>query len=214
MSVNSSTISTQKNYPPQVSDDISYPSTVEDYMPEGIIHFLLSVNLASTLLAYFSNRKDVKIFGNLMIYYVEGNPKKFISPDIMICFGLENAPTQVYKLWEEKVVPGVIIEIASPTTWKEDLYRKYDLYERLGVKEYYIFDVERGFMPQPLFAFHLKNGVFETIKIEQNRVFSPALGLELVDTGETLRLFNPKTNEILMTTEEMAAELERLKQQK
>ncbi|MBA2494912.1 MAG: hypothetical protein H0V31_09495 [Acidobacteria bacterium] len=52
----------------------------------------------------------------------------------------------------------------------------------------------------------------ELIKVEvkDKRVLSESLGLELVDTGETLRLFNPATNEFLMTTEEMAQKLAEL----
>lgn len=213
MSIDTSTVTTQKAYQPQISGDakIYYPSNVENYMPEGIIHFLLNVNIASTLWTYFANRTDVKVFGDLMLYYIEGNPKKFVSPDIMVCFGLEESPTQVYKLWEEKIVPSVIIEIASETTWKDDLYRKYDLYEVLGVKEYYIYDVEHKFMPQPLFAFSLKNGEYESVTVEDGRVFSKALNLQLVNTGETLRFFNPETSEFLMTMKEIKAENERLK---
>lgn len=52
------------------------------------------------------------------------------------------------------------------------------------------------------------------ISIENKRILSELLGLELVDTGETLRVFNPKTQEFLMTTEEMSAELARLKAEK
>ena len=211
MNTETSTITTQNIYPPIIADEkIYYPSTVENYMPEGIVHFLLNVQIALTLITHFADRKNVKVFGDLMLYYNQGNPKKFISPDIMVCFDLEKAPTKVYKLWEEKVVPSVVIEVASESTWKDDLYRKYDLYEQLGVKEYYIYDVERSHMPQPLFAFYLRNGKFETVQIKDSRGFSESLNLELVDTGETLRLFNPQTNEFLMTMEEMAKKLAQL----
>ena len=140
MSVNTSTIETRKNYPSAVSADaeIYYPDTDETIMPEGIQHFLLSVHLASTLLAFFASRSDAKVFGNVMLYYEEGKPKKFVSPDLMVCFGLKEFPKRVYKLWEEKVVPSVVIEFASNTTWLNDVSTKLALYQKLGVKEYYI----------------------------------------------------------------------------
>lgn len=213
MSVNVSTINQQGNFPPQGfgKENIFYPETDESIMPEGILHFLLSVHLTSTLLAHFSNRSDVKVFGNCMLYYEEGNPRKVISPDLMICFGLENAPTRVYKLWEEKIVPSVVVELASDTTWLNDISTKLALYQKLGVKEYYIFDVEYNNLPQSLLAYHLVEDELKQIEITDNKIFSDSLGLELVDTGETLRLFNPQINEFLMTSEEMQIENERLK---
>lgn len=182
-------------------------------MPEGITHFLLSVNLTSMLLAFFANRRDAKVFGNVMMYYEEGNIKKVVSPDLMACFGLEKMPTRVYKIWEEKIVPSVVVEFASEATWFNDVSTKLAIYQRLGVKEYYVYDVEYAHLPAPLMAYRLDNGVLEEIEISNKRILSEFLNLELVDTGETLRLFNPETGEFLMTSEEMAAELARLKAQ-
>jgi Uma2 family endonuclease len=216
MSIDVSTISTRKNYPPPVleGEDVFYPETDETIMPEGIQHFLLSVRLVSTLLTFFTKREDVKIFGNCMLYYEEGNPQKVVSPDLMVCFGLQKSPTRVYKLWEEKIVPSVVIELASETTWLNDVSTKLALYQKLGVKEYYIYDIEHANLPESLLAYRLVDDELKQIEVENKRVLSESLGLELVDTGETLRFFNRQTNEFLMTMEEMAAELERLKQQK
>lgn len=212
MSVNVLTISTPKKRPPKISDErFLYPEINESIMPEGILHFLLSVNLTSTLLAFFVNRQDAKVFGNCMLYYEEGNPKKVVSPDLMICFGLDKTPPRVYKLWEEKVVPSVVIELASETTWLNDVSTKLALYQKLGVQEYYIFDVEYNNLPDALLAYRLIEDELVQIEIKEKRILSESLDLKLVDTGETLRFFNPKTNEFLMTTEEMAAELARLK---
>lgn len=213
MSVNTSTVTTQKKLPLQVSEDeeIYYPDTDESIMPEGILHFLLSVHLTSMLLAFFANRKDVKVFGNCMMYYEEGNPRKVISPDLMVCFGLEKMPTRVYKLWETKVVPSVVIEFASDTTWLNDVSTKLAIYQKLGVKEYYIYDVEYAHLPSALMAYHLDDGILTEIEVGDRRILSESIGLELVDTGETLRFFNPETKEFLLTAEEMLAENEKLK---
>lgn len=215
MSVNTSTITNQKPYPPRVSDDeeVYYPDTDESIMPEGIQHFLLSVHLTSTLLAFFASRENVKVFGNCMLYYEEGNPRKVISPDLIICFGLEKTPTRVYKLWETKVVPSVVIEFASETTWLKDVSTKLALYQKLGVEEYYIYDVEYAHLPSPLAAYRLDNGVLTEIEVRGKRILSEAVGLELVDTGETLRLFNPETQEFLMTMKEMAQKIAELEKQ-
>lgn len=214
MSVNVSTISNPKNYPSQMSgEDIHYPSTDPNAMPETDIHFKLIANLVLILETFLQNRSDANVFGDLMFYYKVGSPKHFVAPDIMVCFGIDKNPRRVYKLWEE-TTPSVIIEIASAATWGDDLEKKFELYEFLDVSEYYVFDPTYEYMPTPFVAYRLINKEFINVEIKNGRVFSEALGLELVNTGKTLRLFNPLTNEFLMTMEEMAAELEKLKQQK
>ena len=213
MSVNVSTINQPQNFPPPIAEDagIFYPDDDESIMPEGILHFLLSVRLTSMLLAYFANREDAKVFGNCMLYYEKGNRQKFISPDLMVCFGLKESPTSVYKLWETKVVPSVVIEFASDTTWLNDVSSKLAIYQKLGVKEYYVYEVDSTHFPLALMAYRLEEGVLTEIEISNKRILSEILGLELVDTGETLRFFSPKTNKFLMTMEEMQAENEKLK---
>jgi hypothetical protein len=81
------------------------------------------------------------------------------------------------------------------------------------VKEYYVYDVEYKHLPAPLMAYRLDNGVLTEIEVGNKRILSVSLGLELVDTGETLRFFNPETNEFLMTAEEMAQKLTELEKQ-
>lgn len=215
MSVNVSTINQPQNFPPQIAEDedIFYPDTDESIMPEGILHFLLSVNLTSMLLAHFANREDVKVFGNLMLYYKQGLPKKFISPDLMVCFGLKDAPTTVYKLWQTKVVPSVVIEFASETTWLNDVSSKLAIYQKLGVQEYYVYEVDSNHFPLALMAYRLEEGFLTEIEISNKRIFSEILGLELIDTDETLRFFNPETREFLMTNEELT-EKDRVAQDK
>jgi Uma2 family endonuclease len=208
--------------------EIYYPETNENIMPENDFHFTVIANLVILLRQFLLNNKNSYVFGDLMFYYEEGNPRKFVAPDVMVSLGLPEMPTRVYKLWTEKVVPSVIIEIASESTWDKDLTSKLAIYQRLGVGEYYIFDVEYRCLRRPLMAFRLVDFVYEEVDVENNRVFSPSLNLELVDTGETLRLFNPETNKFLMTQEELSlkqqelekemselrAEIERLKQTK
>lgn len=205
-------IKTHEDYPPHLLQDgeIYYPSIDLDAVPETDIHFKLIANLVLTLENFLGNRADTNVFSNVMFYYKRGSPKHSVSPDIAVCIGMNADPQRIYKLWEE-TVPSVILEIASGSSWQTDLYKKFELYEFLDVGEYYIFDPTYEFMPTPFFAFQLINKELVNRKIENGRVFSKSLGLEFVDTGETLRLFNPETNEFLMTMEEIQAENEKLK---
>ena len=132
-----------------------------------------------------------------MVYYEKRNPQKWLAPDVFVCFGVENKLRRVFKTWNEGVFPQVIFEIASETTFENDLGGKRLDYARLGVEEYYLLDPERDYLPSPLMAFRRDTGKLLSVNVENNRVFSPLLNLEIVDTGKSFRLFNPQTKEFL-----------------
>jgi Uma2 family endonuclease len=199
--------------------EIYYPESDGEPMAETDIHRNLINALIKCLELFFAERKDVYVTGNIMFYYVEGNPAEFISPDVMVCFGIPKGNRTSYKTWEEsEVMPSVVIEISSRSTWKKDRIEKRALYESLGVKEYYIFNPQYLKSLPAFLAFRLNGARLESVEIENGRIKSDVLGLELVDTGETLRLFNRNTNEFLKDFEELAEqisidslEIERLK---
>lgn len=205
--------------PPARRDDIFYPESDGEPMAETDAHANLLIYLKLALEQFFAEREDVYVTGNIMFYYVEGEPKEVISPDVMVCFGVPKRERTSYKTWEENdVAPSVVIELSSRGTWRKDLVEKRSLYAMLGVKEYFIFNPLDLKSESRFVALHLKNGDYEAVEINGGRTRSEVLGLDLVVAGKTLRLFNPQTDEFLKTTEELAeenaalkSEIERLK---
>lgn len=193
--------------------EIYYPESDGKPMAETDVHRTQMNYLIETLKLYFDERKDVYISGNIMFYYEEGNPHKVFSPDVMVCFGISPEDRRIYKLWEEEQFPQVVFEISSRSTWGEDLNKKWFLYQKFGVKEYYIFDPEYDYLPEPLVAYRLKKGELKQVKVKNGRVFSEELGLEIVDTGSGLRLYNPQTEEFLKTLAEAAEEIRHLREE-
>ena len=193
--------------------EIFYPETDGKPMAETDIHREQMNYLVEVLKIYFQSRKDVYISGNIMFYYEENNPGKTFSPDVMVCFGVLDGARRVYKLWEENQFPQVIFEISSRKTWGDDLNKKWMLYQQLGVKEYYIFDPEYDYLPEPLVAYRLKKGELKQVTVKNHKIFSEELGLEIVDTGAGLRLFNPQTKEFLHNLSEAEAEIDRLREE-
>ena len=179
-----------------------YPESDGNPMAETDVHRSLLTTLVFTLETYFQNQPDVYVSGNLLVYYVEGNPAKCCAPDVFIVRGVPKGERRIYKLWEESVVPQIVIELTSRKTWKEDLQTKWRLYEELGVQEYFIFDPEYDYLDDPLVGYKLENGKYVELEIKNGRVKSEVLGLDLVDTGETLRLFDPQTDSFLPTPQE------------
>ncbi len=183
--------------------ELQYPESDGKPLAETDIHRQLIIDLIFALENFFRNAPDVYVSGNLLLYYEEGNPKKNLSPDVFVARGVGKSPRRVYKLWEEGHPPEVVIEVSSRATWGEDLQKKWMLYAQMGVKEYFIFDPEYDYLATPLLAYRLEEGQFVPLEVKDGRVRSQVLGLELVDTGETLRLLEPQTGQFLLTPREV-----------
>ena len=84
------------------------------------------------------------------IYYEEGNPRVSIAPDVFVVFGVEDRQRPNYKLWEEGQAPAFVLEVASPSTWRDDLGPKRSVYARLGVREYWQYDPTGEHLPARL----------------------------------------------------------------
>jgi Uma2 family endonuclease len=199
---------------PRRNEEIYYPESDGKPMAETDIHAKLLMYLISSLRIFFTDRKNVYVTGNIMFYYEEGSLHDVVSPDVMVCFGVPKGDRTSYKSWEENdVMPSVVIELASRSTWHKDRTEKRELYEMLGVKEYYIFNPQYPKTLPAFMAFNLEDGELKKITVENNRVYSDLLELELVDTGETLRLFNPQTQEFLKNSAELTLEVSQVNQE-
>lgn len=183
-----------------------YPESDGKPMAETDLHCQVIIDLREALKSFFAHQPDVYVSGNLFIYYEEDNPRKNVAPDVFVVRGVGKRHGEqmrrVYKLWEEGAAPCAVIEVTSSGTKNEDLQRKKALYAQLGVKEYFIFDPEYRYLKPPLRAYRLSGNQYVELAITTRRVYSEELGLELVNTGETLRLYDPAKGKFLPTPEE------------
>lgn len=186
-----------------------YPASDGKPLAETDVHAELFIDLRTALQNHFRDQPDVYVSGNLLIYYVQGNPKKNVAPDVFVVRGVEKRQRRIYQLWEEGVAPQVVIELTSRRTWREDLQEKWRLYEELGVQEYFIFDPEYDYLDEALAGYRLQEGRYAALAAPERRLHSEVLGLDLVDTGVTLRLFDPVNEKFLPDARELAAELAR-----
>ncbi len=204
---------------PAYIEKLFYPESDGKPMAETDVHAKLMINLWFALDNFFRNDPQVYVSRNLLIYYVKGDPKKNIAPDVFVVRGAPKGDRRVYYLWEEGVAPQFVIEISSQYTWKEDVFRKFHVYEKLGVQEYFIFDPTSDYIKDsPLIGFRLEDGHYTEMELKDDRLHSDVVGLDLVNIGGTLRLFNPGAGKFLLTPDEEAearmraeAEVERLR---
>src|SRR5438045_3420281 len=130
--------------PPLDEEDL-YPSSDGEPMGETDFHVEATLHCISALQLYFADSPQVYVAGDNFIYFQEGDPKKVISPDCYVVFGVEKKLRKTYMTWKEGgVLPSVVIEITSRKTKKEDTGKKLTLYEQvLKVPEYFLSDPTR-----------------------------------------------------------------------
>ena len=163
---------------------VCYPESDGQPVAETDVHRTLMFELIGTLQAFFRADPHVYISGNLFLYYQEGDPRRVVAPDVFVVQGVHNHQRRIYKLWEEGVVPAVVFELTSRSTRREDLRTKYDLYARLGVTEYFLFDPLGEYLRPPCRGYRLEQGQYRPlVPAEDGSLWSAALGLALHERG-------------------------------
>ncbi len=187
---------------------VEYPESDGKPMAETDIHRRVIFDVGNMLTSRYRGREDTFVGGDLMMYYVEGAPNVSVSPDIFVAFGPpREPPRRVWKTWEEGKLADFVLEVTSKGTRRKD-EEKRRLFERLGVAEYWQHDPTGEYMPAILKGQRLNAaGAYETIPLVAKpdgtlRGESKVLALHLCLDEGRLRLFDPATDEFLVTNEE------------
>ena len=190
---------------------IFYPETDGKPLPDGEYQAPLYVEIVGTLRTRFTDRPDVHVNGNTMLYYEEGNPRRVVSPDCYVAFGVDVEAilsNNTYLLWEVGKPPDFVLEIGSPSTRRNDLVTKRELYARLGVGEYWRFDGTGGdFYREPLVGEYLEDGEYRRFELHHEPGgmvwgHSPTLNLDLCWDNGRLRFYDPAPGTWLLNQEE------------
>ena len=193
-------------YAPTETADF-YPESDGKPMAETERHFREILKNFSLLENHFANTPDVYVLGDMMMYYVEGDPTKSIAPDIFVSFGIGRKERRIYKIWEEGKPPDFVLEFASKKTYDKDLTDKKQLYADIGIQEYFLYDVDGQYLPSLLMGFRLING--EYIEIQANDdggILSESLGLEFHLLDDGFGIYNPKVGDWIKTATDEAEE--------
>ncbi len=193
-------------YAPTLETDIYYPESDGKPMAETDLHRDAMIKTIQILSEYYKEYWDVYISGNLMMYYIKGNPRKSISPDVFVAFGVGKKQRRTYQIWNEGKPPDFVLEFSSENTYRNDLNAKKDLYASIGITEYFLHDPERRHLPSPLMGFRLVDGEHADIPPDADgHLFSDTLGLSLRLRGEGLGFYDNTTEKWLETPAEAAA---------
>jgi len=185
---------------------VVYPTRDGRPMGETDKHRELMAYLIAALKTYFADQPNIYVSGNNFVFWEEGNPKARISPDTYVVFGAEMRLRDSYMAWKEGgLLPNVVFEVTSRKTQREDVETKLPLYEQtLRTSEYFLFDPTGDYLRPRLQGYRLINGRYVRLELINDRLHSEKLGLDLVQEGETLRLYDPTKGEFLLTALELA----------
>jgi len=204
---------------------ISYPTSDGKPMAETDWHRILMIDLIQTLDGWFAHDPKVYVSGNLLMFYVPGDRRRHLSPDVFVVKGVPKHKRLYYLVWEEQKGPDLVIELTSKPTRNEDLKKKFQLYQNvLKVSEYFLFDPLGDYLKPQLLGFRLQEGKYEPITPAKSRLPSQTLRLHLERDGENLRLYDPKSGQWVPTpaeerqqsraeNEELRKEVEELRRQ-
>ncbi len=152
------------------------PDDVPDRIPIEMIQAPTIEQLPYFLNIYLEGLgKDIAamlMLSNIPIRYDPVNRRLFVAPDIYIAFDVDVAAIREktsYNIWEVGKSPEFALEVASPSTYQRDLYEKPEIYERIGIGEYWMFDPTGGNLyGRALSGFRLVEGKYEPIEIVPN----------------------------------------------
>ena len=178
---------------------VYYPSEDGELLAEGTQQALAMYYLFGALAAWFRDSEDIFVVMDLLIYYFEGDASQSIAPDVAVMFGVSHKDHRSsWRSWlEDDILPSVVVEFASPNTWRDDVGVKRERYSEMGVEEYWRSDPS-GQLPVPvLVGERLVNGRYQPIELRTDqsgilRGYSEKLKLEFcaMPDGE-LRLYDP-----------------------
>ena len=186
-------------------DGIEYPTADGRPVAETPLHYKRLADAAHALFTHYESRPGVYVGVNMMVYDERGNPRRFLSPDVFVAFGVADRERDIYKLWEERA-PSFVLEMTSKSTRNED-ERKMARYARWGVAEYFLYDPRREYVDPPLRAFELTRGTYRALRPGvlsngERGIRSATLGLELWLDGSVLRFYDRVIGRNLLTPKE------------
>jgi Uma2 family endonuclease len=187
---------------------IYYPESNGKPVAESDVHRDWMV-LIIELLQFFFSGKRVYVSGNLLIYYVEGDPKKSVAPATFVVKDCEQRQRRTYKIWEEGKAPNFILETTSKKTHRVDLRKKKEVYARLRVPEYFLYDPLSEWLQPPLRGYRLVGENYVLLEPgKDSGIASEHLGITFRLEDGKLALFETATGKRLQSGAERARDAE------
>jgi Uma2 family endonuclease len=186
----------------QTLPEIEYPESDGRPMGETDLHRLWMSRIYD-LLSYRYRDQRVYVGCDLLVYYVQNKPKKYVVPDDFVVLDCEPGLRRTFKIWVEHRIPNAVFEVTSLKTWRDDQQKKPEKYAAIGVKELFLYDPTQDYLDPPLQGYRLWRGQYRPIRPDASGALqSRELGIILQLEQSRLVMFDAKTGERLLTEAE------------
>ena len=119
----------------------------------NIQHIRITKNIFRQFDRYLDGKQCEAFSDSLAVFYDETNRKNYVIPDVMIICNRD-----IIRFNGAYGPPDLIVEVLSSSTAQNDRTLKKDIYEKIGVKEYWIVDINNRLVE----VYLNKDGRFET----------------------------------------------------
>jgi Uma2 family endonuclease len=193
--------------------EIFYPESDGEPMGETGIHVDETIYLIEALRERFRAEPDVYVSGDMFLYFVEGDPRSVVSPDVYVVKGVSKKVRRTYRFWEEGGRgPCFVIEVTSDSTRNEDFVKKKALYERLGVEEYVLYDPLGEYLDPRIQGYRLVRGRYQPIRLERDgSLVSRSTGVTFRMEGDEIRAVETASGRPFLRYAELENENARLR---
>ena len=219
-------MTTAKPIQPQIIDEpIDYDSLEYDpFEPDPMPDAMLQEPILRGLLAVLSSRAAANNPGqhlfdssNTNVCYDPGNLNVRVLPDYYFAVGIDPETVKhrgLYRTWVQGKPPDFVLEVASPSTARNDETTKRDIYARMGVPEYWRYDPtdlvdpnQRPLYAVPLAGEILVDGEYRPLPINPGPEgcimgYSPALGVSLAVKDKRLVVYDHQLEDFVAEFEE------------
>ena len=165
----------------------------------------------ATLRRHFGSYDTTIVLSEIPVRRIPGQQEGHRIPDLLIAFGVDRAfavEQRGYSIRDQGKPPDFVLEVASPSTGREDYTGKRNDYAAFGIPEYWRFDPSGGLHHSaPLAGDRLVEGAYQPVEIQEmgpahRHGHSDVLGLDLCWEDGRLRWWDPTARRYLMTFDE------------
>ena len=201
-------------------DSLEYDPFDPDPMPDAMLQYPVLKGLLAVLYSRaVAKNPGQPVFdgSNTIVCYDRSNLNVRVAPDYYFAVGIDPETVKfrgIYRTWIQGKPPDFVLEVASPSTARNDETRKRDIYAGMGVPEYWRYDPTDLVDPnqRPLYAVALVgevlvNGAYQPLPITPGPEgcimgYSPALGVSLAVKDKRLMVYDHALEDFVAEFEE------------
>ena len=189
-------------------------------LPDGMYQYPVFAEIFGILdthLNTLGDRHSIFRSSNTFICYDRNNLNVRVGPDFYVAFDVD-APAIMERLmylpWEAGKPPDFVLEVGSPSTGREDIGSKREIYARIGIREYWRFDPSGGdHYGAPLVGEELIDGEYRHTQLNTEpdgilKGYSPLLRISLCWQEGMLTFYDHQSGSYLRNLPDTRADLQ------